>query len=132
MTINALGIYEKALPVGLTWEEKFNLVHDLGFNFLEFSIDESEERLARLDWTHKQRSDFRDIMWRTNSRINTLMLSGQRLYPLGSSDAKIRQESLSIMAKAIDLAVDLGIRNIQVAGYDVYYEKRYIMLKSLK
>lgn len=131
MTINALGIYEKVLSVRLTWEEKFNLVHDLGFNFLEFSIDESEERLARLDWIHKQRSDFRDIMWRTNSRINTLMLSGQRLYPLGPSDAKIRQESLSIMAKAIDLAVDLGIRNIQVAGYDVYYEKKSVDSREL-
>ena len=27
------------------------------------------------------------------------------------------------MAKAIDLASDLGIRLIQLAGYDVYYEE---------
>lgn len=131
MTVNALGIYEKALPQDLTWEEKFNLVHELGFNFLEFSVDESEDRLARLDWTREQRTSFRDIMWRTNSRINTLMLSGQRLYPLGSADPKVRQESLTIMEKAIDLAVDLGIRNIQVAGYDVYYEKKTVESREL-
>ena len=90
MTVNALGIYEKALPQDLTWKEKFNLIHELGFNFLEFSIDESDERLARLDWTREQRADFRNAMWETNSRINTLMLSGHRRYPLGSADPAIR------------------------------------------
>ncbi len=28
------------------------------------------------------------------------------------------------MEKAIQLAVDLGIRTIQLAGYDVYYEEQ--------
>lgn len=124
MTVNALGIYEKALPQDLTWEEKFNLVHKLGFNFLEFSIDESDERLARLDWTREQREDFRHAMWVTHSRINTMMLSGHRRFPLGSADPKVRAKALEMMQKAIDLAVDLGIRNIQMAGYDVYYEKK--------
>ncbi|KRM75067.1 L-ribulose-5-phosphate 3-epimerase [Secundilactobacillus collinoides] len=126
MTVNALGIYEKALPQDLSWEEKFNLVHQLGFNFLEFSIDESDERLARLDWSKKQREDFRNAMWKTNSRINTMMLSGHRRFPLGSSDPDVRKKSLEMMQKAIDLAVDLGIRNIQLAGYDVYYEKKTV------
>lgn len=48
MVTNALGIYEKALPRGLSWEQTFDLVHELGYNFLEFSVDESDERLARL------------------------------------------------------------------------------------
>lgn len=26
MTVNSLGIYEKALPQDLSWKEKFNLV----------------------------------------------------------------------------------------------------------
>lgn len=124
MTVNALGIYEKALPQDLTWAEKFKLTHELGFNFLEFSVDESDARLARLDWTRKQRKDFRDAMWETGSRINTMMLSGHRKFPLGSKDPKIRERSLEMMRKAIDLAVDLGIRNIQLAGYDVFYEEK--------
>lgn len=131
MTENALGIYEKALPQSLTWEEKFNLVHDLGFNFIEFSIDESDERLARLDWTREERQEFRDAMWKTNSRINTMMLSGHRRYPLGSKDSVIRQKSLEMMQKAIDLAVDLGIRNIQMAGYDVFYEEKTVNSREL-
>lgn len=130
MTVNALGIYEKALPQDLTWEEKFNLVHELGFNFLEFSIDESDERLARLDWTKEERTAFREAMWRTNSRINTMMLSGHRRFPLGSADPKVRAKALEMMQKAIDLAVDLGIRNIQMAGYDVYYEKKTVQSRE--
>lgn len=124
MTLNSLGIYEKALPKGLSWEDEFNLVHKLGYNFLEFSVDESDERLARLDWTRDEREDFRKAMWKTHSRINTLMLSGHRRFPLGSKDPDTRATALDMMQKAIDLAVDLGIRNIQLAGYDVYYEEK--------
>ena len=131
MTENALGIYEKALPQSLTWEEKFNLVHDLGFNFIEFSIDESDERLARLDWTREERQEFRDAMWKTNSRINTMMLSGHRRYPLGSKDPVIRQKSLEMMQKAIDLAVDLGIRNIQMATTFFMKKKRLTVVSYL-
>ncbi|MFT8356304.1 MAG: L-ribulose-5-phosphate 3-epimerase [Bifidobacterium aquikefiri] len=124
MVVNAVGIYEKALPNGLSWEDEFNLVHTLGFNFLEFSVDESDERLKRLDWNKPEREDFRKALWKTNSRINTLMLSGHRRFPLGSADPETRRTSLQIMRKAIDLASDLGIRNIQLAGYDVYYEHK--------
>ena len=131
MTVNALGIYEKALPQELSWREKFELVHQLGFNFLEFSIDESDDRLARLDWTKEQRQEFREAMWATNSRINTLMLSGHRRFPLGSKDPAIRHKSLEIMQKAIDLAVDLGIHNIQMAGYDVFYEDKTMQSREL-
>ncbi|KFI82955.1 L-ribulose-5-phosphate 3-epimerase [Bifidobacterium psychraerophilum] len=124
MVVNAVGIYEKALPGDLSWEERFDLVHELGFNFLEFSVDESDERLLRLDWDKHQREEFRTALWKTNSRINTLMLSGHRRFPLGSADARTREISLDMMRKAIDLASDLGIRNIQLAGYDVYYEHK--------
>jgi predicted hexulose-6-phosphate isomerase len=131
VTVNALGIYEKALPQDLSWKDKFELVHELGFNFLEFSIDESDKRLARLDWTEEQRADFRKAMWETNSRINTLMLSGHRRFPLGSKDPEVRQKSLEMMQKAIDLAVDLGIHNIQMAGYDVFYEDKTMNSREL-
>ncbi|WEV71079.1 L-ribulose-5-phosphate 3-epimerase [Lactobacillus sp. ESL0785] len=124
MTVNSLGIYEKALPQNLSWQETFELVHQLGFNFLEFSIDESDERLARLDWTRAERQKFRDLMWLTDTRINNLMLSGHRRFPLGSADPAVRQKSLEMMQKAVDLCVDLGIHNIQMAGYDVYYEQK--------
>lgn len=46
-----IGIYEKALPQNISWAERFALVKKLGFDFMELSIDESDERLARLDWS---------------------------------------------------------------------------------
>ena len=51
-----LGLYEKALPPELTWEERLRAVKELGFDYLEISIDEKDERLARLDWTQTERS----------------------------------------------------------------------------
>lgn len=124
--MNSLGIYEKALPKTDSWQQRLQQAHDLGFNFLELSIDESDERLARLDWTKAQRAEVRDASWQTGVRLHTLMLSGHRRYPLGSADPAIREKSLEMLYKAIDLAGDLGIRNIQLAGYDVYYESKTV------
>lgn len=98
---------------------------------MEFSIDESDERLQRLNWSRKERSEFRAAMWKTHSRINTLMLSGHRRFPLGSADPQVREQALVMMQEAIDLAVDLGIRNIQLAGYDVYYEPKTVQSHEL-
>lgn len=48
-----IGLYEKALPNSLTLNEKLVLAKDIGFDFFEISIDESDEKLARLDWDKK-------------------------------------------------------------------------------
>ncbi|PLN13627.1 xylulose 5-phosphate 3-epimerase, partial [Klebsiella pneumoniae] len=45
-----LGIYEKALPAGECWLERLKLAKALGFDFVEMSLDETDARLARLDW----------------------------------------------------------------------------------
>lgn len=52
-----------------------------------------------------------------------MTLSGLRKYPFGSHDPNIRKTSRNIIKKAILLAKKLNIRTIQMAGYDVYYEK---------
>jgi hexulose-6-phosphate isomerase len=44
-------------------------------------------------------------------------------FPFGSRDEAVRERAREIMTKAIRLARDLGIRTIQLAGYDVYYEE---------
>ncbi|MEJ1789200.1 xylulose 5-phosphate 3-epimerase, partial [Escherichia coli] len=42
-----LGIYEKALPAGECWQERLKLAKQLGFDFVEMSVDETDERLSR-------------------------------------------------------------------------------------
>ena len=42
---------------------------------------------------------------------------------MGSTDEATRNKGMEIMKKAIDLASDIGVRIIQLAGYDVYYEE---------
>lgn len=118
-----LGLYEKAMPSDLSWEEKLNLTKESGFDYLEMSIDETDAKLARLEWTKEERKALVDAMWKTGVKINSICLSGHRKYPFGASDPETQKRSLEIMQKAIDLASDLGVRLIQLAGYDVYYEQ---------
>ena len=117
-----LGLYEKSMPNALSLEQKMATAAEFGFDFLEISIDESEEKLARLRWSAAQRNALVDAAYRTGTPIKTMCLSGHRKYPIGSADAPTRQRGMQIMREAIDLAADLGIRIIQLAGYDCYYE----------
>ena len=117
-----LGIYEKALPYGTTWEEKLSLAGRLGFSFAEISVDETDERLARLDWSKAERKGFCNTVLDSSLTVPSMCLSGHRRFPLGSHDPEIRKQGLVVMDKAINLAVDIGVRTIQLAGYDVYYE----------
>ena len=119
----SLGLYEKAMPDGLSWPEMLDAAKRCGFDRVEISVDESDARLARLDWSAQQRAELRSAIASTGTPIETMCLSGHRKYPFGSHDASVRARSLEIMQKAVDLASDIGVRIIQLAGYDVYYEE---------
>ena len=119
---NPLGIYEKALPKGLSWMTRLSLAQGLGFDFVEMSIDESDERLARLDWSAAERASLCAAVAETGVTVPSMCLSGHRRFPFGSHDPAIRAKAREIMRKAIDLSVSIGLRTIQLAGYDVYYE----------
>lgn len=127
----SLGIYEKALPKNISWLERLELAKDLGFDFVEMSIDETDERLARLDWTQEERQQVVQAVQSTGVNIFSICLSGHRRFPFGSLDSAKREKALEIMQKAVNLAVDLGIRNIQLAGYDVYYEEKSPLTREL-
>lgn len=125
-----LGIYEKALPKALSWAERLALTKALGFEFIELSIDETDERIARLDWTKAQRQEIRDAICASEIPILSMCLSAHRRYPLGSADVKKQEMAIALLTKAVDLASDLGIRAIQLAGYDVYYEPKTIASRN--
>jgi L-ribulose-5-phosphate 3-epimerase len=117
-----IGIYEKALPFNVDWFERLAKAKEAGFDFVEISVDESDERLSRLDWSAAERANLRTAIAQTGVPLTTMCLSGHRKYPLGSADPATRQRAFDIMQKAIDFAVDIGVRVIQLAGYYVYYE----------
>lgn len=118
-----IGIYEKALPKNTTWEEKLTIAKNANYTFIEISVDETDERLARLDWTLEERMEFRDAVLKSGLRVPSMCFSGHRRFPLGSENVETRNKALELMRKAIEFAVDTGIRTIQLAGYDVYYEE---------
>jgi hexulose-6-phosphate isomerase len=120
---HAAGIYEKAFDPQTTWQEKLDKAARLGFDYVEISIDETDERLARLDWTREEKKALLDASWDAGVDIRSMCLSGHRRFPFGSKDPKVRETAYAIMDKAIRFAGEMGIRVIQLAGYDVYYEE---------
>jgi len=117
-----LGCYEKAMPNHLGLKEKLHFAKSCNYDYLEISIDESDEKLNRLDYSDEQINQLKMDMIEFNVPILTMCLSGHRKYPLGSHDVNIQKKSIEIMEKACLFAFKLGIRIIQLAGYDVYYE----------
>ncbi len=117
-----LGIYEKrSLPGVLAGT--LRLAKTLGFDFVEMSVDETDARPARLDWSREQRPALVSAVAETGVRVPSMCLSAHRRFPLGSEDDAVRAQGLEIMRKAIQFAQDVGIRVIQLAGYDVYYQQ---------
>lgn len=131
MKAYTLGLYEKAMPSTLSWKEKMLAAKKAGYDFIEISIDETDDKLARLEMTREERAELLDLMEETGMPIRTMCLSGHRKYPLGSMDENTRNRGMEIMEKALQLAEDLGVRIIQLAGYDVYYEEGNEQTKKL-
>ncbi|WP_250230019.1 L-ribulose-5-phosphate 3-epimerase [Anaeropeptidivorans aminofermentans] len=132
-----LGLYEKSMPNSLTIREKLEAAKKAGFDYMELSIDETDEKLSRLEWKDEEIFKLLTDIYETGIPIKSICLSGHRKYPLGHLDKEIQKKSLNIMEKAIALAEKLGVRIIQIAGYDVYYtesteETRAIFAKNLK
>lgn len=116
-----IGVYEKAVPAELTWEEKFRVCKEAGFDFMEMSVDESDEKIARLDWTDEEIAAVLEAENKTGFRIESITFSAQRRYPMGT--LKWKKEAWEIIEKCIAFAKKMGVRIIMTQGYDVYYEE---------
>ena len=127
------GIYEKALKPG-TFSEMFSDARKAGYDSLELSIDATDERLRRLDWSKQEIGRVWQAASENNMKILTMCLSGHKRFPLGSSNPQVVEQGMAVMQKAIDLSVRLGIRVFQLSGFDVYdqeertteTQKRYV------
>jgi predicted hexulose-6-phosphate isomerase len=117
---NLIGLYEKALPKQLSWEERLVAAKDAGFDFMEISIDETDDRIGRLHWSKSERTKLMECIHRVNMPILSMCLSANRRYPIGSEREETRNSGIQLIRDAIDFALDCGVRVIQLAGYDEY------------
>lgn len=116
-----IGLYEKAMPSELTWEERLESAKDAGYDYIEMSVDETDMRMSRLDWDDGQIFELLEAQKKVGLPIETICFSAQRRYPLGS---KIwEEEAKELLRKGVIFAKKLGIRIIQTQGYDCYYEE---------
>ena len=123
ITALPVGLYEKALPAPWSWDKRLAMAAAAGYAFVEISIDESDERMGRLVWPAAAKAELRQAMAASGVPILTMCLSGHRRYPLGSRSPEVRQQAETLMRRAIEFSVDVGVRIVQVAGYDVFYEE---------
>lgn len=118
-----LGLYEKALPDELTWEDKLLAAHEAGYDFLEMSIDESDFRIERIYWSDDAIKKLHEVMLDTGIRIESICFSAQRKFPLGSGLPGAAEKALDLLHRAIVLALKMGVRIIQIQGYDCFYNE---------
>lgn len=112
------GIYEKALkpqPFGMMFQD----AKSAGYDAFELSIDSTDYRLKRLDWTKEETMQVYKAALNEEVSLLTMCLSGHKRFPLGSSDKVTVDTGMKIMERAIRLAGRLGIRIIQLSGFDV-------------
>ncbi|MCF0146523.1 MAG: L-ribulose-5-phosphate 3-epimerase [Eubacterium sp.] len=115
-----IGLYEKAMP-DLSWEEKLLATKEAGYDFLEISIDASEEKISRVYWSRDERKKLVDLMYETGVPIQTLNGSALTKYAIGDPNPEISERGMEILYHAISLAADLGVRILMIPGYDIYY-----------
>jgi L-ribulose-5-phosphate 3-epimerase len=117
-----VGVYEKAFPADYSLVQILTSAKQIGYDFVELSIDESPERLERLSWSHRERAELRQAIFDLDMPIWGMGISAHRKFPLGSASPEIRQKGLDILYQSIELAADLGVKVIQIMGYDAFYE----------
>lgn len=122
MKLYTIGLYEKAMPSTLDWKEKFVAAKEAGYDYVELSIDETEEKIDRIHMTKEERLELVECMYEVGLPFRSMCVSALTKYSLGSGNPQCSSRGMSIAEKAIELADDLGIRIVMIPGYDVYYE----------
>jgi L-ribulose-5-phosphate 3-epimerase len=116
-----LGLYEKAMP-DVSWPEKLKIAKEAGYDFVEISIDATEERISRVYSSKRERRELVELCWDLDMPIRTLNASALTKYSLGNPDPAVCARGMEIAERSVELAEDLGVRIVMIPGYDVYYE----------
>lgn len=111
-----LGIYEKALPAGECWLERLRLAKTLGFDFVEMSVDETDARLARLDWSREQRLALVSAVAETGVRVPSMCLSAHRRFRSVAKMTRYGRRGWRLCVKRFSLRRTLGFASFNWRG----------------
>lgn len=131
MKAYALGLYEKAMPAALSWKEKLEAAKEAGYDYVELSIDDSEEKIGRLDMPKEERLALVETMYEVGIPIRTMCVSALTRYSMGNDKPDYVKKGMEILEKSIQFADDIGVRVVMIPGYDVYYEPSTLETKRL-
>ncbi|EJH6896287.1 L-ribulose-5-phosphate 3-epimerase [Escherichia coli] len=123
-----LGIYEKALPAGECWLERLQLAKTLGFDFVEISVDETDDRLSRLDWSREQRLALVNAIVETGVRVPSMCLSAHRRFRDGLKES-VEMASRAQVTLAMEI-MDYPLMNSisKALGYAHYLNNPWFQL----
>ena len=113
-----IGAYEKAFPDGTTVNTMLRLARDSGYDFLELSIDRTEQRIARLYDPAFQVEALRAVD-SAGIAVGSVCVSALGTYTLGHPDPTIEARAVDIFKRAVLFAERLGVRIVQIPACDV-------------
>lgn len=121
MSSYKIGLYEKAMRAELSWKEKLQCAKECGYDYVEMTIDATDEKINRIYMSAEEKKALIDAMYETEIPIQSMSVSALTKYALGDPNSEIRDKAMTIAEKAIELAATLGIRTVMIPGYDIYY-----------
>lgn len=113
-----IGMYEKAVPEVYSVPEMMLIGKAAGYDFFEISIDRTDKRINRL-YDRQFQEELLVAMHETSFPIGSMCLSALGTYTLGNNDVKNEERAIDIFKHAIDFAVRLGLRIVQIPACDV-------------
>ena len=124
-----IGLYEKAMRNTLTWKEKLQCAKEFGYDYLEISIDATEEKINRIYMDTEEKREIMEAIFDTGIPIGSMSVSALTKYALGDPDQAVRDRGMEIAEKSIQLSSALGVRTVMIPGYDIYYGESTIETK---
>ena len=124
-----IGLYEKAMRNTLTWKEKLQCAKECGYDYLEISIDATEEKINRIYMDTEEKREIMEAIFDTGIPIGSMSVSALTKYALGDPDRAVRDRGMEIAEKSIQLSSALGVRTVMIPGYDIYYGESTIETK---
>ena len=124
-----IGLYEKAIRNTFTWKEKLQCAKECGYDYLEISIDATEEKINRIYMDTEEKREIMEAIFDTGIPIGSMSVSALTKYALGDPDQAVRDRGMEIAEKSIQLSSALGVRTVMIPGYDIYYGESTIETK---